>query len=745
MPETMRKYVNFAAKSFIAIFLFMVGCTSPKTEKTTMEYDFPFQNPELSTDERIDDLISRLTLEEKVSQMMHESPEIERLGIPAYNWWNECLHGVARAGSATVFPQAIGMGATFDDQLINRVSTAISDEARAMYHAAARLDNRVRYAGLTFWTPNVNIFRDPRWGRGMETYGEDPYLMSKMGVSFVKGLQGDDPNYLKAAACGKHFVVHSGPEALRHEFNAVSNQKDMNETYFPAFKALVQEAEVEAIMCAYNRTNGDPCCGSDVLLNQILRDQWGFEGHIVSDCWGIIDFYDGHNVVETPEEAAAMAVRSGVNLNCGSTFDPHLLEAVQMGLITEEEIDERLATLLRTRFKLGLFDPYERNPYAEISTDVINSEAHQKLAREVAQKSIVVLKNDQVLPLAKDTRSVFVLGPNANNVEVLIGNYYGVSPNMSTILEGLASKVAPGCMIQYKKGFMLDRPNINPIDWTSPDAKQADVSIMVMGISPMIEGEEGEAIASPHKGDRLDYNLPPNQIEFLKRMREDNDKPIIAVITGGSPMNLKEVHEIADAVVLAWYPGEQGGNAVADIIFGDVNPSGRLPITFPESIDQLPPFDDYDMPGRTYRYMSAKPMYPFGYGLSYTDFRYEDVTINSNELQAGETTEVNVTVKNIGRYDGEEVVQLYLTLPDKGYQNPLYSLKGFKRVALQPGESKEVSFTLTPDLMESVTMEGEFVIEQGEYLVKVGGSSPHERSLELGMPGFEETQFTVSK
>ncbi|MFW6227039.1 MAG: glycoside hydrolase family 3 C-terminal domain-containing protein, partial [Bacteroidota bacterium] len=435
----------------------------------------------------------------------------------------------------------------------------------------------------------------------------------------------------------------------------------------------------------------------------------------------------------------------GVNLNCGSTFDPHLLEAVQMGLISEEEIDERLATLLSTRFKLGLFDPYERNPYAEISTDVINSEAHQKLAREVAQKSIVVLKNDQVLPLAKDTRSVFVLGPNANNVEVLIGNYYGVSPNMSTILEGLASKVAPGCMIQYKKGFMLDRPNINPIDWTSPDAKQADVSIMVMGISPMIEGEEGEAIASPHKGDRLDYNLPSNQIEFLKRMREDNDKPIIAVITGGSPMNLKEVHEIADAVVLAWYPGEQGGNAVADIIFGDVNPSGRLPITFPESIDQLPPFDDYDMPGRTYRYMSAKPMYPFGYGLSYTDFRYEDVTINSNELQAGETAEVTVTVKNIGRYDGEEVVQLYLTLPDKGYQNPLYSLKGFKRIALQPGESKEVSFTLTPDLMESVTMEGEFVIEQGEYLVKVGGSSPHERSLELGMPGFAETQFTVSK
>ena len=731
-------------KTFVALIisLFIVNCNMEK--KKDYSDVLPFLNPTLEIDDRLDDLISRLTLEEKVSLMMYNSPAVERLDIPQYNWWNECLHGVARAGRATVFPQAIGMGATFDEDLIYRVSTAISDEARAMFHAAVARDNRLRYTGLTFWTPNINIFRDPRWGRGMETYGEDPFLMSRIGVSFVKGLQGDHPRYLKAAACGKHYVVHSGPEGLRHEFNAISNKKDMHETYFPAFKALVQEANVEAIMCAYNRTNDEACCGSDFLLNEVLRNQWGFKGHVVSDCWGIIDFHEGHNITATPQESAALALKSGVNLNCGSIYFPYLIEAVNQGLASEHEVDESLKTLLRTRFKLGLFDPDDDNPYASIPTSVINSSEHRSLARETVQKSIVMLKNDNVLPLSKSTPYIFVMGPNANNTEVLMGNYYGVSGQMSTILEGLASKIEPGCLMQYKHGFLLDRENINPIDWTTPDAKQADVSIMVMGLSPILEGEEGEAIASPHKGDRLDYNLPQNQIDFLRLMREGNEKPIVAIITGGSPMNLKEVHELADAVLLVWYPGEEGGNAVADIVFGDTNPSGRLPITFPKSIDQLPPFDDYSMPGRTYRYMTKEPMYPFGFGLSYTSFSYENITINNASLKPGDTAEVLVTVQNNGSYAGEEVVQLYLTLPDKGYQNPIHSLKGFTRVFLEPGESREVSFSLTPELMESITMEGDYVIEQGEYLILAGGSSPGNRSQELGMPLLLKSNFTVS-
>ncbi len=708
-----------------------------------MSVEFPFLDTDLSLDERIHDLISRLTLEEKVSMMMHDSPAIERLGIPAYNWWNECLHGVARAGRATVFPQAIGMAATFNEELIFQVSSAIADEGRAMFHAAVALDIRERYSGITYWTPNINIFRDPRWGRGMETYGEDPYLTSRMGIAFVKGLQGDHPRYLKTAACGKHYVVHSGPEGLRHEFNAIARKKDMHETYFPAFKALVQEANVEAIMCAYNRTNDEPCCGSKLLVQDILREQWGFQGHVVSDCWAIRDLHEGHKVTATPQESAAMALKSGINLNCGSIYNPYLAEAVEQGLVEEKEVDESLAVLLRTRFRLGLFDPEENNPYASVSTDVINCDRHRDLAREVAQKSVVLLKNNGVLPLAKETKSLFVLGPNANNVEVLIGNYYGVSGKMVTILEGLAAKVAPGCMIQYKKGFLLDRPNVNPIDWTSSDAKKADVSIVVMGISPLIEGEEGEAIASPHKGDRLDYNLPESQIEFLRLMREENDKPIVVVITGGSPMNLKEVHEIADAVVLAWYPGEEGGNAVADVVFGDVNPSGRLPVTFPESIDQLPPFEDYSMIGRTYRYMTQKPMYPFGYGLSYTSFIYENLRLSKDQLASGEPVEMEFVVKNTGELSGEEVVQLYLTLPDKGYQNPLYTLQGIKRVALNPGEGQQIKFTLSPVQMESVTMDGSRVIEEGEYAITIGGSSPGERSVELGMPGFLSAKFRV--
>jgi beta-glucosidase len=552
-----------------------------------------FRNPSAPLEARINDLISKLTLEEKALQMMHRSPAIPRLNIPAYNWWNESLHGVARSGVATVFPQAIGLGATFDEDLIFRIGNAISDEARAMHNASVAKGHRLQYSGLTFWTPNINIFRDPRWGRGQETYGEDPFLTATLGMALVKGLQGNHPSYLKVAACAKHFAVHSGPERLRHEFNAVASPKDLRETYLPAFKALVDNG-VETVMCAYNATNGEPCCSNQYLLKEVLRDEWGFKGHVVSDCWALVDLYqeNGHKTVATQAEAVALAVKRGVNLNCGDEF-PALVEAVNKGLITEKEIDAALAVLLKTRFRLGLFDPAENNPYNKIGTDVIDSEAHRALAKEAALKSIVLLKNNGALPLKNDLPRYFVTGPNAEGVYALMGNYYGVNPNMVTFLEGIAAAIQPGSQLQYKPGVELDRANVNPIDWTTGDAKASDVTFVVMGLTGMLEGEEGESIASPHYGDRLDYDLPKAQIDFLKKLRDGNPKPIIAIVTGGSPMNLSEVHELADAVLLVWYAGEEGGNAVADILFGKASPSGKLPITFPKSLAQLPPYEDY--------------------------------------------------------------------------------------------------------------------------------------------------------
>ncbi|UCD51473.1 MAG: glycoside hydrolase family 3 C-terminal domain-containing protein, partial [Phycisphaerales bacterium] len=671
------------------------------------------------------------TLEEKAFQMVHEAPAIERLGVPAYNWWNECLHGVARAGRATVFPQAIGMAATFDDEMLLRVSTAISDEARAMYHAAIAKDYRLRYGGLTFWTPNVNIFRDPRWGRGQETYGEDPYLMSVMGTAIVKGLQGTHPRYLKTAACAKHYAVHSGPEELRHVFNAQASPKDMYETYLPAFKALV-DAKVEAVMCAYNRTNDEPCCGSKTLLGEILRKQWGFEGHILSDCWALVDLHAGHKVTSTPAESAAMALNHGVSLNCGSTF-PYLVEAVEKGLVTEETIDKALKIQLRTRFKLGTFDPPEMNPYANISPDVIRCQKHQALAREAATKSIVLLKNrNNVLPLKKDMRYLYVTGPCATSVDALMANYYGVSDEMVTILEGITGKLEPGSFIQYKQGFLLDRENINPIDWTTGDAKAADAMVVVMGITGMLEGEEGESIASPHKGDREDIGLPPNQVSFLRKLRRGNSKPIIVVLTAGSPLAIPEVHELADAVLYAWYPGEQGGRAVADLIFGDVAPSGRLPLTFPKSVKQLPPYEDYSMEGRTYRYMTEEPLYPFGFGLSYTQFEYSDLKLSRARIKSGEATVATVTVKNVGAVAGDEVVQLYLTDVEASVRTPIAALKGFARITLQPGQRQTVTFPIRPETLALVDENGDSRLEPGEFRITIGGCSPGPRGLALG-------------
>jgi beta-glucosidase len=700
-----------------------------------------YTDPSKPLEVRVNDLIGRLTLQEKVGQMMHASPAIDRLNIPAYNWWNEALHGVGRGGVATVFPQAIGLGATFDDTLIYRVSSAISDEARAMYNAAVSKGYYQQYGGLTFWTPNINIFRDPRWGRGQETYGEDPYLMSRLGVAFVKGLQGDHPTYLKTAACAKHFAVHSGPEKLRHEFNAVSSPKDLRETYLPAFKALV-DAQVEAVMCAYNRTNGEPCCSNSYLLNDILRKEWGFKGHIVTDCWAVADYYNGHNVVKTQAEAAAMVVKQGVSLNCGNEYSA-LIEAVEKKLITEKEIDDALAILLRTRFKLGLFDPKESNPYNSISTDVINSPKHRALAREAAQKSVVLLKNNGVLPLRNDLNKYFITGPHAANVDILLGNYYGVNPQMVTVVEGIAAAIKPGSQLQYRQGIMLDRPNANPQDWTTGNARNSDATFVVMGISGLLEGEEGESIASPTFGDRLDYNIPQHQIEFLKKLKSGHNNPVIAIITGGSPMNLADVHELADAVLLIWYPGQEGGNAVADIIFGKTSPSGRLPITFPKSLDQLPPYEDYSMKGRTYRYMEAEPLYPFGFGLSYTTFTYSDPKVSSTSIRRNQSVNVHVTVTNTGNTEGEEVVQLYISNVNSKTPAPLYSLQGIRRIKLAPASSETVTFTITSDMYAIVNDKGVKVIEPGSVRVSIGGSLPGNRSEKLGAPKASQLIFTV--
>lgn len=735
----MKKIIYF---SLLFLFLFTYCRQDQKTKTEAFEPEYPFYDPDLSIDERVEDLVSRLNLEEKVQQMMYGAPAIDRLGIPEYNWWNEALHGIARSGRATVFPQAIGLGATFDKELMYEVSSAISDEARAKFNIATSIGNRGQYAGLTFWSPNVNIFRDPRWGRGQETYGEDPYLSGELGTAFVEGLQGDHSEYMKAAACAKHFVVHSGPEKLRHEFNAIASPRDMHETYFPAFRALA-DAGVEGFMCAYNRTNNEPCCGSHYLLTKILREDWNFDGYITSDCWAIVDFYEGHNYSETPAEAAALALESGVNLNCGNVYYPYLIEAVEKGLITEQEIDASLKQLLKTRFRLGLFDPSGKDPWKDLGEEVINSPEHRQLARKTAEKSMVLLKNDKVFPINKDIKSLYMVGPNANNTEVLLGNYYGLSGQMVTFMEGITSKVSPGTTVNYKHGFLLDRENINPIDWSTGDVASHEITFIFGGISPLLEGEEGEAIASPYAGDRLDYGLPDNQVNYIRKISGlKEDKPLVLVLTGGSPVDIAEVEPYVDAIVYAWYPGEEGGNAFANLVFGDSNFSGRLPLTFPKSLDQLPDYENYDMQGRTYKYMNEDPQYPFGYGLSYTDFEYKLVEISEPSLSDGSEVTVNVSLDNTGNLRGEEVVQLYTTFPDAASEAPNYRMIGFERIMIEPGESAVVEFTVNSSDLETFDDAGNSRLEAGTYKLIAGGASPMNRSKELGV-SFVEREVSV--
>lgn len=731
------EYLTYYKSTLFTFLIILIGINlNAQTKK------FPFQNPELSIEERVEDLITRLTLEEKVGQLLYNSPAVDRIGLPEYNWWNECLHGVARNGRATIFPQAIGMAATWDTDLMQRVGDAISTEARAKYNISIKNGYRGRYQGLTFWTPNINIFRDPRWGRGQETYGEDPYLTARIGVSFVKGLQGDHPKYLKSAGMAKHFAVHNGPEGSRHEFDAKVGMKDLWETYLPAFEALVTEAKVEGVMGAYNRTNGVPCCAHPYLMQDVLRKQWKFEGYFVSDCWAIVDFHEGHKIVETPAQAAALGVNTGCNLNCGNTY-PELVKAIEQGLTTEAAIDDNLRELLPTRFKLGLFDPFGTVPFDHIETSEIGKPEHIELTKEAATKSIVLLKNkNNLLPIKKDIGSIFVCGPMATHAQALLANYYGVSGNLVTFLEGITAKASPQTAVRYSQGALMDMPNRNPIDWFSDKGRETEVTIACVGISQLIEGEEGESIASAHKGDRVDLKLPQNQIDFLKKMRTTAEN-LVVVVTAGSAVNLEEIHEIADAILFVWYPGEQGGAAVADVIFGAVSPSGKLPVTFPKSVADLPDFNDYAMKGRTYRYAEKEPMFPFGFGLSYSTFEYSNLQVNTSKIQKGKSITATLTVKNTGDFQAEEVIQLYLTDKKGTVDLPKMSLKGFKRLELWAGQSKEVSFEITPKMMEMIDNDGNGMIEKGEFLISIGGSAPMQRSLDLGASQFAQTSFYV--
>ncbi|PKQ62108.1 glycosyl hydrolase [Labilibaculum filiforme] len=696
------------------------------------EVDFTFQDPSMSIEDRVDNLVSQMTLDEKISQLTNSATSLPRFDIPEYDWWNEALHGVARNGKATIFPQGIGLGATFDPELAKRVASAISTEARAKYIISQSMGNRSKYAGLTFWTPNVNIFRDARWGRGQETYGEDPFLMSKIGVAFVQGLQGENPSYLKTAACAKHFAVHSGPEELRHSFNVSPSKQDLYETYLPAFKALVTEAKVEGVMTAYNAVYGEPASASTFLIQDILRNTWEFDGYITSDCGAIGGITSGHDFVKTRTEAAALALKAGTNLNCGATYKL-LNKAVEEGLVTEELITERTKQLFKTRFRLGMLDEAADNPYRNISPDKIHCDEHVKLAREVAQKSIVLLKNrNNTLPLSKDIKIPYVTGPFANSADMLIGSYYGVSSNLVTILEGIADAVSLGSSLNYRSGALPFQANINPKNWAPHVAAESDVTICVVGLTADKEGEEVDAIASSDIGDKRDLKLPENQINYIKQLIEYKKGPLVVVVASGSPISLEEVEEDCDAIVQIWYPGEQGGNAVADVLFGDISPSGHLPITFPKNVDQLPPYEDYSMKGRTYKYMTKEPMYPFGFGLTYSKTEISNLKLNSKQLKKDMVLNAEVDIKNSGNYDIDEVVQVYISPKDTTGGLPITSLKAFKRISLKKGEHKTISFTIAPDQLKIVDTEGNKVWRKGEYQVIVGNSSPGKLSETLG-------------
>ena len=695
------------------------------------KYEYAFQDPSKSFDKRVDDLVSRMTLEEKISQMIDVAAPVERLGIPGYNWWNECLHGVARAGVATVFPQAIGLAATWDTDLIYQMADVTSTEARAKYHEFVRNNDRARYHGLTFWSPNINIFRDPRWGRGQETYGEDPVLTSKMGTAFVKGLQGDHPKYLKVVATPKHYAVHSGPEPNRHIFDAVTDKRVLWDTYLPAFEATISEGKAYSIMGAYNRYLGEACCAHDLLLGEILRDKWGFEGYVVSDCGAIRDIYAYHKLVDTPEEASALAVKKGCDLNCGRTYES-LLKAVEQGLITEEEIDVTVKRLFRARFKLGMFDPPDMVPYAQIPFEKNDCPEHSDLAVLVAQESIVLLKNENnFLPIKNKLKQIAVIGPNADNLDVLLGNYNGTPSHPVTALAGIINSVGESTNVKYAPGcglvgndMVIDTiPGYDAFAEAVDLAKSSDVVIFCGGISPRLEGEEMQVPFEGFAGgDRTDIKLPAVQEKLIKSLHATGT-PVVMVNFSGSAVALNWENENLPAIIQAWYPGQAGGTALADVIFGKYNPGGRLPVTFYKSVEDLPPFDDYSMKNHTYRYFEGEPLYPFGYGLSYTTFEYGTPVLSDNSIDKSGSVEVGVEVKNTGDIGGSEVVQLYIKDIESIYPVAKKALRDFTKIYLEPGESRIVSFILESCDFRVIDDDGNRFVEPGKFDIMVGGNS----------------------
>jgi len=681
-------------------------------------------------EKQADEIIAQMTLEEKFSQLMNETPGIPRLGIEPYDWWNEGLHGVGRDGRATVFPQPIGLGATFNPVLIRRIGDAIATEARAKYIVARRNKNYARYTGLTFWSPNVNIFRDPRWGRGMETWGEDPFLTGTMGSAFVRGMQGDDPNYLKVAACGKHYAVHSGPEATRHTVNVEPSKHDLWETYLPAFEMLVKEAKVEIIMGAYNRVYSESASGSKFLLTDILRKQWGFKGHIVSDCDAIADIWKGHKIAKTEAEACAIAIKAGLNVECGSTFKA-LKDALAQNLLTEQDIDNALRPLMMTRLKLGIIKPDPDCPYNHFDERVVGSPDHINLAREAAVESMVLLKNENnALPIDKNIHTLFVTGAGAADAFWLMGNYFGISDRYCTYLQGIVSKVSNGTAVNYRPGCLESTPTRNAINWAVDESAGAEKTIVVMGNNGNLEGEEGEAIDS-ERGDRDNIRIPESQMNYLRQICRRKKEGIIVVLTGGSPVDVREVCQLADAVVMAWYPGQEGGYALGDLLFGDANFSGRLPVTFPEDGNLLPPFEDYSMRGRTYKYMSDNIYFPFGFGLSYGHVDYSNLQITKADRKEGVT--LTLTLTNRGNRTIDETPQVYVTAPGAGTTAPLQQLAAFQRVSVAPGASAEVQFSIPADRLTTVQEDGSRKLLKGGYTVTVSSAAPSSRSAALGV------------
>lgn len=684
---------------------------------------------------RAAELVSKMTLKEKISQMLSWAPAIERLGIPAYNWWSEGIHGVGRAGTATVFPQAIGMAAAFDPDMMHKVGETVGVEARGKYNMCRSYGDRDIYKGLTVWAPNINIFRDPRWGRGHETYGEDPYLTSRLGVNFVEGMQGDDPDYLQAAACAKHFAVHSGPEDQRHYFNAEVNQQDLWETYLPAFRALVEEAGVEAVMGAYNRTNGEPCCGSKTLLKDILRGKWHFQGHVTSDCWAIKDFHEGHMVTDGPVDSVSLAVNNGCDLNCGNLY-VYLEQAVAEGKVKEETIDECVTHLFTTRFKLGMFDEDDKVPYNKLGHDAVDTAASKAFNLEVAEKILVLLKNkDNILPLDKSKlKSIAVVGPNADSRKALVGNYEGTASRYFTVLDGLHEYLGDDVQIRYSEGCHLYADKLNGlaqegelISEVKGVCAESDVVICCLGLDSGLEGEEGDQGNQFASGDKPNLNLPGHQEEIL-RVCLDSGKPVVVVVLSGSALAVNTAENEAAAVLQAWYPGAMGGLAVARALFGEVNPQGKLPVTFYHSDADLPSFTDYAMKGRTYRYIETEPLYPFGYGLSYTRFTFNDAAVSAGTA-GPDGVDVSVTVRNEGSRAGTETVEVYVKAERPGTPNA--QLKGLAKVSLQPGEEQRVTVHLPLAALALCDEAGVSQVLPGDYTLWVGGSQPDTRSITL--------------